>query len=219
MEEAAHLWKQLRDDSAMARALSNLGTIEALGGNLERARHWHGEALKTFTARGDRESVALTLCHLGSVASRSGHLEEAKQSFRRAISTFEAAGKPLGAASATADLGWACIEHGETDTGSTYLASALRAFVAGSHPRGVARVLEDFSLAAAREGRAARALRLGGAALALRKAVGLTASASERARVVEALTPLMAADVDGHFDQGRSLPQEDAIALALEGIG
>ena len=219
MEEAAHLWKQLRDDSAMARALSNLGTIEALGGNLERARHWHGEALKTFTARGDRESVALTLCHLGSVASRSGHLEEAKQHLRRAISTFEAAGKPLGAASATADLGWACIEHGETDTGSTYLASALRAFVAGSHPRGVARVLEDFSLAAAREGQAARALRLGGAALALRKAVGLTASASERARVTDALTPLLAADVDGHFDQGRSLPQEDAVALALEGIG
>jgi hypothetical protein len=83
----------------------------------------------------------------------------------------------------------------------------------------VAPQLEDFGEAAAAEGDGERALRLAGAAAALRAAAGTPPTAPEQARLDRWLAPVAAAVSDAvrarSWAEGQTMTREDAVAYAL----
>ena len=87
--------------------------------------------------------------------------------------------------------------------------------------RAIAFVLEDFGGLAAAQGQPERALRLAGAAAALREALGAPLPPTERARLERWLAPARdaldeAAQASAHA-AGRAMSLEDAMSYALDG--
>ncbi|HYB53105.1 MAG TPA: hypothetical protein VEG84_04490, partial [Thermoanaerobaculia bacterium] len=87
------------------------------------------------------------------------------------------------------------------------------------HRRGVARILECFAASAAEEGQARRALRLAGAAAALRQSLGAPLPRADQDRLERSLEPARRAlpDTDGTsaWLEGWVMPADRAIESAL----
>ncbi len=88
-----------------------------------------------------------------------------------------------GLAATLADLGNLEREQGKNAEAHAHYCESLKIFQDLSHKRGIARVMECFAGAAAAESQPARALRLAGAAAALRQSIGATLSPQEQVKL------------------------------------
>ena len=203
----------------MARSLINLGQqILKFDHDPEAAHVLYENALEIAEQLHDVAAVAMCLSHLGDVAKARGDVSTAHAMYERAIATFGDLGDRWTVALTLVDLGELFADQGEHQAGHQRFAEALGLAREIGYPSGIARGMEAFARSAARRGQAARALRLAGAAAAIRKAVGTPLFPAEEITLARDLDParqtLGAAAADAEAE-GRRMSVEDAIEYAL----
>lgn len=186
-QESLLLWKELQDQKAVARALSNLANVVKLQGDYTRSRALHAECLSIFKELGDNLGVAWSLNHQGDVAREQGDFAAALVCYEQALEIFHGLDDRWGVAGTLADLGNLAREQNDyAQAGSLYRRS-MKMFQDLDQKRGIARLLECFTYLAAAQGEAERALRLAGAATALRQNVGVPLPSLEQKKLETAL--------------------------------
>jgi len=182
-EASLEVWRELGDSKDVARALSNLANVTTMQGDHERAKSLYGECLAIFQGLGDRTGVAWSLNSQGDVAHDRGDAATAREFYGQALAIFRDLGDNWGIAGTLADLGnMARLERDFSAAHALYRES-LKLFQELEHKRGIARLLECFASAAAAQSHSERALRLAGAAAALRQKIGAPLTPAERAKL------------------------------------
>jgi predicted ATPase len=219
LEESLAAWRELGDPRAVARALSNLANVVKLQGDYERARSLYQECLVVFRELGDRGGIAWSTNYLGDVARDQGDGGGARKLYEASLTAFRELGDRWGVAGALADLGGLAQEQGDSSTAHSLYGQSLKVFQQLGHKRGVARLLECFASSAAAGLQPERALRLAGAAGALRQTVGAALTSAEQARLERTLAPARQALAHSGgttaWLEGWAMPADKAIAEAL----
>jgi predicted ATPase len=189
MEKSLLVWKELADQKAVARSLSNLANVVTLQGDYARARFLYAECLALFRQLGDRTGIAWSLNHQGDAARDQGDSGAARELYEQGLAIFRELGDRWGIAGTLADLGNLARDHCDCSTANSLYRESLRIFQALDHKRGVARLLECFASSAAAQLQAERALRLAGAAAALRQNIGAPLTPAEHHKLEAILDP------------------------------
>jgi predicted ATPase len=173
LEESCALSLAVGDRLMYARTLSNLANFIRDQGDLDLALARHGESLALFRQLGDESGVAWSLRYHGDIARERRALDEARTLYEQALDLFRRLEDAWSIGSVLTDLGSLALEATDTASAHDRFREAVETFAhTGGHTRGLARALEGFAVAAAQVGDPTRAIRLAGAAAALRNAVG-----------------------------------------------
>jgi predicted ATPase len=218
-EESLVLWRELGDQKAIARALSNLANVVKLQGDYVRARSLYAECLSIFQGLHDRTGVAWSMNYQGDVARDQGDSAGAQKLYEQGLAIFRELDDRWGIAGTLADLGTLAREQRNYPAAHSLHRESIRIFQQLGHKRGLARLLECFACSAAVELEAERALRLAGAAAALRQNVGAPLTPAEQAKLEATLeqprqTLTNAVGVTAWLE-GWALPVEKAIQEVL----
>jgi predicted ATPase len=223
-EESCAVWLELGDSLMRARSLSNLASIVKEQGDFDLALERHAEALVLFRQLDDKAGVAWSLRHQGDIARDRHDAALAESLYLESFAAFNELGDCWSAGSLLVDLGTLALDSGETDAGLDRFRQAAEAFrQLGGHKRGLARVLEGFALAASLEGNAQRAIRLAGAAAALRNAIGTPLTPAEQRQVTSSLerahAALSPAVRSQAWSEGWTMTMEQAIEYGMTAEG
>jgi predicted ATPase/serine/threonine protein kinase len=217
-EESVALWRELDDRLAVARGLSNLADVARLQDDYGRARALYEESLFIFRERGDRAGVAWTLNHQGDVARDQSDWAAARTLYERSLATFYEINDRWGIAGSLADLGNLEREQGDFRAADALYQESLRLFQQLEHKRGIARILESFACSASAQSQPERALRLAGAAAALRQSLGAPLTPAEGAKLEKSLEPArcgLNTSGGAAWLEGWVMPVEQAISDVL----
>jgi non-specific serine/threonine protein kinase len=218
-EQNLALERELGNARGAATALTCLGNVALALEGYERAGAYYEESLPLHRKTGDLANVARVLGNIAVVALHRGNYARATALHEEALSL----NRDLGA---DAEVAYTLINYGDVARAQGDYAAA-RARYAESlaiHGRsgdrgGVAYALEGLAGLAALEGQAARALRLAGAASALREQTGMPLNPAERDELERALETarrsLGAPEVERALSEGRALPLRQAVDYAL----
>ena len=176
-------------------------------------------AQSNFQGLGHRSSIAWSLSGQGDVARDLGDIGAARSLYERSLATFREIGDPWGVAAALADLGDLERGQGEHDAARALYAESLKTCQATKNQRGIARLLECFARSAAAQARPEHALRLAGAAAALRQSLGAPLTSAEQARFERDIEPARQALTQTAgttaWMEGWEMPVEKAVEQAL----
>ena len=219
-EESLLLWKEVGDQKAVARALSNLANVVKLQGDYDRARTLCAECLSIFRKLGDRTGIAWSLNYQGDVARDQADPASAQTLYEQSLAIFRELGDRWGVAATLADLGSLSREAENYSRAHSLYQESIKIFQELGHKRGIARLLECFACTAALQLEAGRALRLAGAAAALRQNIGAPLTPAEQAKLEvvleaprQALSPTAGATA---WSEGWAMTVEQAIEELLK---
>jgi len=131
--------------------------------------------------------MAWSLNHQGDVAHEQGADEMARELYERSLSMFRAAGDKWGIAGCLADLGNLARDDGDYAQAQMHYAESMKFSQELGQKRGIARLLDSLACSAAKQSRPERALRLAGAAAAMRRGLGAQLPSAEQARLEKIL--------------------------------
>jgi tetratricopeptide (TPR) repeat protein len=228
LEQAVPLLRQEGDRNGMMSALNLLALASRLRADHARARALHEESLALARSLGNAHAMAINLSNLGVIASDTGDYARAADLYAEALARYRQLNNSVGIALTLTNLGEATQLQGNVAAAESFYREGLPLHVQMGYQQGVAACLEGLALVAASSGGSAVAVRLLGAAQALREAIGFPYAPAERARwqrEVDALRLSLdragaAAGCAGEsFDrlwaEGQALPLEQAVAYAL----
>ena len=218
-EESLALWRDLGNQKSVAESLSNLANVAKLQGDFARASSLYAECLSIFRELGDRTRVAWSLDYQGDVARDQDDSAAARSLYEQGLAIFRELGDRWGIAGTLADLGSLAREQGDCPTAHSLYRESLKIFQEMEHKRGIARLLECFACLAVVRLQAERALRLAGAAAALRHNIGAPLTPAEQARLEATLDPARRALTNTAgataWLEGWDMPVEKAIEEVL----
>ena len=208
--------------TGFASALNQLATIERADGNLEVAQAMHEEAL----AMGRKTHDTLTLCRslngLGYVARARGDIVEARRLLEDGLAVATAHRHDASAIAALHAMASIAHEAGDPERGKHLHAEALELELGTEAFRLLHRSLDAVGELLAAEGETGGAVRLWGAAQALRDASGVRLPkahvASQEQRLAQARAKSGADVVDDALRAGSAMDARRAIADALESL-
>jgi DNA-binding CsgD family transcriptional regulator len=155
---------------------------------------------------------------VASLDHNEGRLERARERIEHARTLLEQCGDRRGAALALTNLGSTACAARDYTAAAGYLARSLSIASEMGEPTGIALVLDAFATLATVQGQSSRALRLAGAAAALREEAQLQLLPAAQRRLEAQLEPARralsrtAGDV---FRAGRAFRLSEAVAEAL----
>jgi non-specific serine/threonine protein kinase len=221
VEEALAIYRRLDDRVGAAICLFNLARIANWQGDPEEAAYFLEQAIDPLREAND-SALTMVLGNLGLALRRSGKLERAAAMLAEGLALGEERG----------DL-WACfvilkeqaaleLERGDRPRARQALRRALLLNQELADPRYLAQALEVRAWLAAVEGAAERTACLLGVATRLRASIGVSFIASVQRdydRYIPAARALIG-DVEWEraWEEGQTLSQDDAVALALDGL-
>jgi predicted ATPase len=222
-EGSLKIWRELGEQKAIARMLSNLASVAKLEGEYERSRALYAESLEAFRSVGDREGVAWALNYQGDVAREQGDTAAARSLYERALAIFYELEDRWGIAGTLADLGGLARQQKDFSTAHSLFRESIQLFCEMQHKRGIARLLECFAGVAAMQANSEKALRLAGAAAALRQNISAPLAPTEQLRIEQDLEParttLGSNSSSMAWLAGWGLPLSAAVDEALLGSG
>jgi predicted ATPase/DNA-binding CsgD family transcriptional regulator len=218
---AARSLLQSRGDSEeMARTLSNLAIACIFSGELDEAREHLEESLRVGQRAGAKRSVAGTLWVLGLVAYFAGALNEAEERATESLRLSEEIGDRKLAGFLQAALGVIDLERGRFVQARGRLEKGLDVSVEIGDRMNTALILEALCRLTAATSAWTVALKLGGAAAAVRELAGARSIPIWQDRVEaaidEARRMLGPEAADLALGQGRSLGFAEAVSLAQQ---
>jgi predicted ATPase/tRNA A-37 threonylcarbamoyl transferase component Bud32 len=217
--ECVELAEKAGSERAVAQSLVNLGHhILKYGGDPEAAQPLYERALKIAERLNDVSVVAMCLSHLGDVARARKDTQTARGMYERAIATSGALGDRWAVALTLVDLGRLFCDQGEHRACHQRLAQALGLAREIGYHVGIAHGLAAFAQSAARRGQAERAMRLAGAAGAIRHTLGAPRLPIEEIELTRDLDPArraLGASAAEAETAGARMSIEDAIEFAL----
>lgn len=218
-EESLEVWRGVGDRAAEARALSNLASVVRMQGEHALAISLYEQCRAIFTELADRSGVAWSINYQGDVARDQGQPQAARDLYEQSLLAFRELGDRWGVASCLADLGNLARDQGDDAACHALYGDSLRIFRELDHKRGIARLLDCFACLAAAQSKPERALRLAGAAAALRQTLGAPLSPAEQAKLEKYLGParlaLNPSSGTAAWMEGWALSVEKAIEQAL----
>jgi adenylate cyclase len=219
-EGSLALWQAIGDQLNAAHVLNNMGIMLTNQGDHTRALALQEDALALRRAAGDRWGTGVSLINLGLVALNQGRLAEARDQFAEALELLRQVGDPQSLASCLGNLAFALAELGDAARARAMYYESLRIHKSFSDRWMLAYLFEDLAALEAAEEQPERALRLVGAAAALRETIGAPRNPAETARI-DALLAAAAQHMDAGAREsalslGRSLSLERALSYALE---
>jgi hypothetical protein len=148
-----------------------------------------------------------------------GDLKAGRANLGEALRIMRTLGDPAAVATALASLGVLSLQEGNDAEAGDHYVESLRIQRALSARGSLSDCLDGLASISARQGRRERALRLAGAAAGIRETIGAIADPCAKrvleqwlAQEPESLTP----PAKHTWDEGQQLPDDEAIALALE---
>ncbi|HEV3198256.1 MAG TPA: protein kinase [Bryobacteraceae bacterium] len=218
MEEAVLLWKELGGNTVVL-ALSNLARIAKSQGDFGMARTTYETTLAVFRSSGDVRGVAFALNGLGDVALAQGDYATARRLYDESLSKFQQIEDHWGAGGVLRDLGDLTRRDGDYSRAAAFYKESLGVFRKAGHRTGVARALELLACCAGCQAAPERALKLAGAAAALREELGTPLSAAEREELDQILRQvrenLTAPDQAKAWAEGRAMTLDQILEYAL----
>jgi predicted ATPase len=219
-EQSLAQWRELGDQTTVARGLSNLANVAKMEGDYDQALDLYAECVAIFRDLGDETGLAWTLNYQGDVARDQGEHYVARALNEQSLEIFRKLDNRWGVASALADLGNLAMEERDYSTMRDLYRESLGIFQELDHKRGIARLLESFAYSAAAQENAERALRLAGAAAALRQNIGAPLTPAEQVRLkasLDSARQVLSNAAGGRaWLEGWGLPVEEAIREALK---
>jgi tetratricopeptide (TPR) repeat protein len=220
-EEAMAHWRALGDNWGVARSLNHLGWMLSRQGDLDRAAALLEQGLVCCRELSDRAGIAASLGRLGWVVGHQGDLSRAAALLEECLALQRALEDRRGIARSLSHLGWVLSRQGDRDRAAALLAESLRLSLHLGARDLLAEGLESLAYVAVARGQPLRAARLGGAAEALREALGtplLLALRAGHERAVQAMRAALGEQAfAGAWAEGRAQPLEELIPPALDG--
>jgi predicted ATPase/transcriptional regulator with XRE-family HTH domain len=219
IEEGLALWRELGDTAGIALALHTLGWIAFWQGEYGRAAALLEEALTLLRNLGHAPGSALALDSLGRVAHVQGAYGRAVALVEESLSLRRELGHRWGIANSLHNLGRLAYTQGEYRRAAALQEEGLLLSSNINARDLVADGLEGLACVAAARRLPQRAALLGGAAETLREALGIPLTPDKRADHEQAVQAIRVVLGEGAFAaawaEGRALPLDEAIALAL----
>jgi predicted ATPase/DNA-binding CsgD family transcriptional regulator len=235
-EEAISIYRELGDKRGIAAALNELS--RAMGMATDDPSTWEAvrplveEALSIYRELGDdAHGLALTLLYTGIWHTRLGNAVAASAFLEESLKLFRELGDAMYVGTSMWFLARAQIDEGDHAAARAHLKEVLETLqplrYRSSRYRWLnrwffPRVLDGVAQLAAAEGEAAQALRLAGAAAALRAAIGVREVLSFRAyverRLERAWRALGKKAGAKAFEEGRTLTPEEALSEARQAL-
>jgi len=217
LEEALAQYRSLGDGTGVAGALNTLAII-AEQQDLGRAVALYRESLALFREERNKRGQAITLQNLATCALERGDFGESTTLLEEALALFEETGNGIGVCMVLMNLGIIAARQGDPDRALALLADVLGRLLGLKD-----QALTSYGLQAVAEVVAQRqpkrAARLAGAGAALREAIGLALSPSDRAEYDQVVTNIGALLCDAvaaaEMKAGRALSLDEAVAEAL----
>ncbi len=219
--ESLAIQRELGNRKGAAVALNNLGNVAAELGDYATARALLEESLTIDRELGDRSGIAISLNNLGDYACEQGDFLAARTLYEESLDIKRKLGNRSGIAITLNGLGNVLAEQGDYPAARALYEESLSIRRDLGDRRGIAYALEGLAAVAAALDNALRALRIWGAAERLREEIGAPLPPNERPRHDRRLAAVSAtlrdsAAFDRAWREGRTLPVEQAITLALQ---
>ena len=222
LERSLAAWRALGDRRRTAGVLLNLGALAYRLGDYAAAREVLDDALAVQRDLGLKAGMVLALNNLALVQREQSDLPGARASLEESLALLRALSDVRNEPLVLVNLGDVALEEGDGGAAAYYRSGLEAALVVGD-ARLQAHALEGLACAGAAAGVMASALRLAGAAHAIREKIGATLALGEAARLERWLGAARAALADGDGDAawraGREAALEDVIRDALAGDG
>jgi predicted ATPase/DNA-binding CsgD family transcriptional regulator len=211
-----------RDDWGEGLALGVRATIIARQGKLQEAQRAFQESLDVLQDN-NGWGVAQTLYGFGNLARVRRDHETAIRHFRSGLALYREIDARPEIARCQAGIGWVALSQGDLDLASSSLTESLELSQATGQRLAMARGLEAFAMLAVASADPARAVKLEGAALALREAVGHVPSSLARSRLDDLLDSarrqLGPAVAESLLADGAAMSAHDAVSFATGSDG
>jgi predicted ATPase/DNA-binding CsgD family transcriptional regulator len=219
VQEAIDAARADHDDWEEGLALTARATVLARLGRLDEAGEAFEVALEVL-ADNNQWGVAHALSGFGSLARARGDNEAALRHFRSALTLFEEIDARTEIARCMAGIGWVTLAAGDLAGAAVSLSQSLQLCVAIGQRLGIARGFDAIAALAAASGDPATAVRLQGAAGALRDIVGPVRSAAAQTRLDEVLATARrlvgAQNAARLLADGARLGVHEAVSCAVE---
>jgi predicted ATPase/transcriptional regulator with XRE-family HTH domain len=219
LEEALALAKKVGPPSRVASILNVLSDVADARGDVARAVALMDEAIALKREVGDTSGLAICLSNMGAIMLDHGEPVRAIPFLEEALELFRALKNQANTGMALHNLGVAALDSGDLARAPVFLRDGLAHFAEVGDRSGVAFSLEAFGKLAGSLGRPATALRLYGAAEAVRVEIGEPIPAGQRddyaLEVTRTKAKLNAAEAEAALTAGRALPIDAAVAEAL----
>jgi DNA-binding CsgD family transcriptional regulator len=202
-----------------AQALHAMGNLHFEMGDLVEARRLYEITRLLYLEDADPRSTAAAAISLAAVAQEQGRYDDAHTLATEALERFGGAGDPRQVALALASLGSVAVARGDLVEARDCLRACVRIYQQLGDASSVAMVLERLIALVIAQGQWDNAIRLAGAAAALRALTGSPLPQSGQAKLERLLEParraLGDADVERIWQEGRVFDVDQAIAVAF----
>ena len=218
-EEAVAIYRELGDRAGLMEALFSLAYMPSLDGDFAQARALFHESLDLARELGDLPGMAQAMSALGYMEFMAGEHREAIRQLDQSIALAREIGNNFLVSEGLSGLGDAHRSLGEFDRAGDLYRESLRMMRDAANPTGIAMVLDQISALESDSGRHEAAIRLHGAAAAVKDSVGggapapLVVSPDIKGRAAQVLGT---DDAERIWQAGYTLPMDEAIALAMQ---
>jgi tetratricopeptide (TPR) repeat protein len=212
--ETVSLWERQGDVTAVDLATSNMAHAAKADGDFDLARRLLEQVAASSRARGDVRGYAFALNGLGDVAASHGDHQSARRYHHESLTRYREMDDRWGIGRVLTDLAGVDLAAGEFVEADRSLREVIQVFRALGHQRGVARQLESLAWCASCQFRDDAAVRLAGAAAAIRHRIAAPPKRAERTTVERTL--LQARARIG--DEAYSNAWKEGQAATLDGI-
>jgi non-specific serine/threonine protein kinase len=219
IEQGLAVRRALGDRQGAADSLINLGSVLLQEGQPAEARASYEEALRIHRDLGHAQGIAESLSHLGVLATYQQRLEAARSLHTQSLAFWRRLGDQFGMGWALSHLGTVAVLAGDYAAARALLAESVRIHRSLHSAWGVACALEGFARLEVAHRRTARALRLAGAAAALRAQAGARLPPADQEELERCLATAWAAQGPDRaaqlYGEGERLDLSDAVDYAL----
>lgn len=218
-QEALELYRKLDDRWGVGRSMDLLGRAAAFQGDYAAALPQLEEGLRIWWEVGDREGIAESTAVTGMAALGRGDYGTARSLLQKARGIMEELGDPRGIAKMTVALADVDLNDGDHGAAQALYEEALALLKDVGDKWWMAWCLEGIAEVAVAQRRPERAVRLFGAAEALRGAIGAPRPPGFRSYcerdLAAARDSLDEAAFENTWEEGRIMSPEQAIEYAL----
>ena len=218
-EESLAIWEVLKDRKRFADTLRNLGLVATSQGDQSTARSLYEQSLALLRDLGHRGDIAVSLNNLGMVIYRQGDEAAARSLLEESLALLRELGNKQHIAMALTNLGLLAVSREEYAAARALYAEGLVIRRDLGDRWGIAYSLEGFAGLAAAQGQMNWAVRLLGAAEALREAIHAPLPPVWRTVHDRTVATIRSEISEGEFvatlADGRAMKLEQAIAEAV----
>ena len=218
--EALDIANKLGDRRAVAEGIFNLSFLDRIRDDVEEGMAKLRQVLEMARIIDDRQLAADSLFLLGNQELREGIPDTGLPMVEEAIGMYRALGNQFATADSISGLGSFYRRVGDSEAAAAMQREALEIFVDVGNPTGIAMVLEEMAMVETIDGHYERALRLAGAADALKDQTGGGAPAElmrSDESLAEARRHLDPEAAERAWTEGQEMGTDKAIAYALSG--